>query len=91
MGQQKPGYKCSRYKFNYKKIGHILKIKHSKVLNAFKLIELTLKEVSSHAHYNTHALKGHVKRSFCIEIIDDHTSDLGVQAILSNCMKERNF
>ena len=35
--------------------------------------------------------KGHVKRSFCIEIIDDHTSDLGVEAILSNCMKERNF
>ena len=36
-------------------------------------------------------VRGHVKRSFCIEIIDDHTSDLGVQAILSNCMKERNF
>ena len=49
-------------------------------------------EIHRYYHLGCHEiLKGHVKRSFCIEIIDDHTSDLGVQAILSNCMKERNF
>ena len=66
---------------------NIMNIEHLKLW----LFWLKLSKISYLFVIEIQIVKGHVKRSFYIEIIYDHTSDLGVQAILSNCIKERNF